>query len=218
MIYLCSNTAFKGVYHLNLCALEFKNFSINLGDFDALIITSKNAINALEFNQIPPNDEICVFAIGKSTANAAKGYGFKNIYEGQNSHGDDFAQEIAPLLTKQNEANKKCLLLSPKEQVSDIKGILEHEKISLTQIIAYENKTTQNPPKLEFKPNDIFIFTSPKNARAFLTHFKWQSEFRAIAIGKSTANALLGITCPLISQSQSIEACINLAKELNSRI
>lgn len=213
MIYLCSNTAFKGVYHLNLCALEFKNFSVNLGDFDALIITSKNAISALEFNQIPPNDEICVFVIGKSTANAAKGYGFKNIYEGQNSHGDDFALEIASLLKK-----KKVLLLSPKEQVSDIKGILEREKISLTQIIAYENKITQNPPKLEFKPNDIFIFTSPKNARAFLTHFKWQSEFRAIAIGKSTANALLGITQPLISQSQSIEACINLAKELNSRI
>lgn len=189
--------------------MEFQNFSIDLSEFTSLIITSKNAINALDFNKITPNDEIKVFAIGKASANAALGYGFNQVYEAKNSHGAEFALEITPLLK-----NQKVLLLSPKEQVSDIKGILERAKISLKQIIAYENKITQNAPKLEFQNNDIFIFTSPKNVEAFLAHYEWRSTFKAIAIGKSTAKALENITKPIISQSQDISACISLAKEL----
>lgn len=193
--------------------MEFQNFSVNLGEFNSLIITSKNAINALAFNKIPANTQISVFAIGKASANAALGYGFNQVYEAKNSHGDEFGQEIAPLLKKQ-----KVLLLSPKEQVSDIKGIFERAKIEFKQIIAYENKITQNAPKLEFKSGDIFIFTSPKNVDAFLAHYEWQSTFRAVAIGKSSAKALSSVTEPIISQAQDISTCLSLAKELNSRI
>ena len=73
-------------------------FDLNLSEFDALVATSKNAFNALKFNEISALENLPVFAIASGCAAAAKGLGFTQIYTGQNAHGDDFAREILPLL------------------------------------------------------------------------------------------------------------------------
>ena len=77
MIYLCSNTSCddENIVHLELCKIKYASFSVDLSAFSALVISSKNAISALEFNKIPSNNKISVFAIGKASANAASKYG-----------------------------------------------------------------------------------------------------------------------------------------------
>ena len=53
MIYLVgSNLEFEGVKTLVLNEIKFNKFSANLAEFDALVLTSKNSVNALKFNQI----------------------------------------------------------------------------------------------------------------------------------------------------------------------
>ena len=57
MIYLFSNTQpnladAPDIKHVALLQISYMKFDINLSDFDGLIITSKHAFSAIEFNQI----------------------------------------------------------------------------------------------------------------------------------------------------------------------
>ena len=108
---------------------------------------------------------------------------------------------------------KKTLLLRPKEQISDIKGILEKNGVLLSEQIAYENSIV-TAPKRQFATGAVFIFASPKNVEGFLSNFAWRDDFRAVAIGKNTASALDAFTNPLVSNKQNISECIKIAKNL----
>ena len=55
MIYLVgSNLEFEGVKTLVLNEIKFNKISVNLAEFDALVLTSKNSVSALKFNLISP--------------------------------------------------------------------------------------------------------------------------------------------------------------------
>ena len=209
-IYLVSNTktADESVVNLSVSRIEFLKFEINLSEFDALVATSKNAFNALKFNEINALENLPIFAIASGCAAAAKGLGFTQIYTGQNAHGDDFAREILPLLK-----GKKVLYLKGKDSASNFLEILQKGGVNIKAVIAYEN--VLNPCKMELKPpkNSILIFASPINVRNFLTNFGWDESYQTISIGKVTAKELKFST-PLVSQSQDINACIALAKTL----
>ena len=209
-IYLVSNTktADESVVNLSVSKIEFLKFEINLIEFDALVATSKNAFNALKFNEISALENLPVFAIASGCAAAAKGLGFTQIYTGQNAHGDDFAREILPLLK-----GKKVLYLKGKDSASNFLEILQKSGVNIKAVIAYEN--VLNPCKMELKPpkDSILIFASPINVRNFLTNFGWDESYQTISIGKVTAKELK-FTTPIVSQNQDINACIALAKTL----
>ena len=209
-IYLVSNTktADESVVNLSVSRIEFLKFDLNLSEFDLLVATSKNAFNALKFNEISALESLPVFAIASGCAAAAKGLGFTQIYTGQNAHGDDFAREILPLLK-----GKKVLYLKGKDSASNFLEILQGSGANIKAIVAYEN--VLNPCKMELKPpkNSILIFASPINVRNFLSNFGWDESYQAISIGKVTAKELK-FTTPIVSQNQDINACIALAKTL----
>ncbi|WP_149713402.1 uroporphyrinogen-III synthase [Campylobacter concisus] len=209
-IYLVSNTktADESVVNLSVSRIEFLKFDLNLSEFDLLVATSKNAFNALKFNEISVLENLPVFAIASGCAAAAKGLGFTQIYTGQNAHGDDFAREILPLLK-----GKKVLYLKGKDSASNFLEILQKGGVNVKAVVAYEN--VLNPCKMELKPpkDSILIFASPINVRNFLTNFGWDESYQTISIGKVTAKELKFST-PLVSQSQDINACIALAKTL----
>ena len=209
-IYLVSNTktADESVVNLSVSRIEFLKFDLNLSEFDLLVATSKNAFNALKFNEISALESLPVFAIASGCAAAAKGLGFTQIYTGQNAHGDDFAREILPLLK-----GKKVLYLKGKDSASNFLEILQGSGVNIKAIVAYEN--VLNPCKMELKPpkNSILIFASPLNVKNFLSNFGWDESYQVISIGKVTAKELK-FTEPIVSQSQDINACIALAKTL----
>ena len=209
-IYLVSNTktADESVINLSVSRIEFLKFDLNLSEFDLLVATSKNAFNALKFNEISVLENLSVFAIASGCAAAAKGLGFTQIYTGQNAHGDDFAREILPLLK-----GKKVLYLKGKDSASNFLEILQDGGVNIKAIVAYEN--VLNPCKMELKPpkNSILIFASPINVRNFLANFGWDESYQTISIGKVTAKELKFST-PIVSQNQDINACIALAKTL----
>ena len=192
MIYLVSHTPNNRVKNLRVCEIKFHKFSVDLSKFDALVVTSKNSIKALKFNSINLAN-LEVFSIGEGSTKEALNFGFTKIYTAKNSHGDEFASEIAPLLK-----GKKTLFLRAKEVVSDVFGILQNGGVNLIEIIAYEN----------------VIFTSPSNVDGFLRNFELDLSYKIIAIGKKTAISLKNFPNIIVSKTQSIEDCIEIAKNL----
>lgn len=209
MIYLVgSNLKFEGVKTLVLNEIKFNKFSVNLAEFDALVLTSKNSVNALKFNQISP-DGLQIYSIGDGTSRAARELGFAQIYTAGNSHGNDFAAEIASLLQ-----GKKTLFLRACETASSVGEILRESGVNLTQIVAYENvfkplEKEQKPPK-----NSVIIFTAPSAVRNFTRNFGWDESYKAVAIGLTTAKELGNFTAPAVSSEQNINSCVSLAKTL----
>ena len=206
MIYLISNTPSddKRIKHLQVCDIKFANFKLD-GEYDGIVITSKNAIKSLEFNQICPNLKTQIYAIGEASYEQAKEFGFENIYLAKNSHGREFGDEILPLL------KGKILYLKAKETVSNLDENLLSNSVNLSVITAYENVNldldiSQKPPK-----NSVLIFTSPKNAESFVKNFGWDESYRAISIGKTTAQILKQFCEPQICEKSSINSAIKLA-------
>lgn len=212
MIYLVSNTPYsdKDIVWLNLCKIRFFNFNVNLSKFDAIIVTSKNSINALKFNSIALID-ILVFAIGKATALACKEFGFTQIYEAKNSHGSEFGAEILEKLY-----SKKVLFIKAKETISNLDIYFSQNGIDITVVDGYENLILYPNDIKKPEPNSTIIFTSPMNVRAFIQNFSWNDSYQAVAIGKATASTLASYCTPIISNSQSLKSCIELAKSLDN--
>jgi uroporphyrinogen-III synthase len=212
MIYLVSNTPYSDndIVWLNLCKIRFFNFNVNLSKFDAIIVTSKNSINALKFNSIALAN-ILVFAIGKATALACKEFGFKQIYEAKNSHGSEFGAEILEKLY-----GKKVLFIKAKETVSNLDIYFSQNGIDITVVDGYENLILYPNDIKKPEPNSTIIFTSPMNVRAFIQNFSWNDSYQAVAIGKATASTLASYCTPIISNSQSLKSCIELAKSLDN--
>lgn len=210
MIYLISNTPFddESVEKISLCDIKFNKFNIDLSEFDALIVTSKNGINSLKFNSIILAD-ILVFAIGKATALSCKEFGFTQIYEAQNSHGSEFGAEILEKLY-----GKRILFIKAKETISNLDIYFNQNGIDISVIDGYENLILKKDISSKPKSNSILIFTSPINVRAFIQNLGWDNSYKAVAIGKATAQALKPYTDPIISKSQTIKDCVELAKSL----
>ncbi|WP_086288581.1 uroporphyrinogen-III synthase [Campylobacter devanensis] len=210
MIYLISNTPFddESVEQISLCDIKFNKFNIDLSEFDALIVTSKNGINSLKFNSIILAD-ILVFAIGKATALSCKEFGFTQIYEAQNSHGSEFGAEILEKLY-----GKRVLFIKAKETISNLDIYFNQNGIDISVIDGYENLILKKDISSKPKSNSILIFTSPINVRAFIQNLGWDDSYKAVAIGKATAQALKPYTDPIISKSQTIKGCVELAKSL----
>lgn len=210
MIYLIGEDIFEGVENLILTKIKFFNFQVNLNDFDALIITSKNALKSLIINNIKINKNINIYTLGQQSANIAYEMGFKNIKISKRSYAKDLLKEFLPELKIQ-----KCLYLRAKEISSNLDNKMKYENIDFTQIIAYEN-ISKEPNIKELIHPAIFIFTSSLGVKNFLSYFNFDLKDKIIAIGKSTAKELSIYKDQLyISQKQDLKYCIALAKKLN---
>lgn len=209
MIYLISNTPKKGVKHIKIIGISFLRPKLTCKGYDAIIFTSKNAVKAL--NKLDFSwQKIPSFAIGKATANEIKKYGGKVEFISQNSYGDDFANEIKPLLK-----NKKILFPRAKKVVSNIKELLH--PLHVKELIVYKTKCLTCKDIKKPPPKSTLIFTSPSSIKCFLKCFKWDKTYTPICIGKKTANALpKDITCK-IPQIQSIDECVKLALGFNNK-
>lgn len=210
-IYLVSHTPKKDVKNLKVCKIEFLDFSVDLSKFEALVVTSKNSIKALKSNNINLVN-LRVYSIGDGTTKEALSYGFKDIYTAKNSHGNDFADEIAPFLK-----GKKTLFLKAFKTVSDVGGILIKKGAILTQITAYKNVFLSLDKNLKPPFGSILVFSSPSNVEGFIKNFgKIDESYKVISIGNATAKLLKTHPNLIISNKQNIDECLNLAKNLRN--
>ena len=203
-IYLLNDQKYQDIENLDVFGIEYIPSNIDLSTYDALIFTSKNAIYSLDsFNKIWKN--IPAYAIAPKTANIIEKLGGKLVFTGETSHGDEFANELILKLK-----DKKVLYIKALKTVSNLVEILKTNKIDIEELVTYQTSCKKSNIVLE--DNSIFIFTSPSSVECFFKQYTWNKTYKAIVIGKTTANYLPANINYKISSITSIEECIKLAK------
>ena len=205
-IYLLSNQTYSEVENIEVFQIEYIKSKIDLLKYDALIFTSKNAVYSLDsFNE--DWKKIPSFVIAPKTAQVIEKLGGKIAFTGITSHGNEFAQELIEFLK-----NKKVLYIKSSKTVSNLVEILKKNEVLLDELVAYQ--TTCKKSNVLLEDNSIFIFTSPSSVECFFKQYTWKNSYKAIVIGKTTANYLpKNVDCTISSQT-SIDECINLAKQI----
>ena len=209
-IYLFSDQVVEEVIHLPLFEILYPPFSVDITPFDALVLTSKNSVKALEKNGVQWRDKPC-YAIGEGTANAIQEAGGHVVFTCNASYGDRFAHELIPLLS-----HKNVFFPRAKEVVSPVYDILHQAGIAITQQVVYENVCKKYTPQNAPLKEAILIFTSPSTVHCFEKNFAWDESYKVVAIGKKTAAVLPLHVKPHLPSTQTIAACVALAKQIRS--
>lgn len=212
MIYLIGSKQFDGVLNIVLNKIIYKNFNINLKEYDCLIITSKNALKSLKKTKSHIDYDINLYAVGEQSAKYAEKMGFKNIKFPSQAYGKNLLNEYL-----EEFRGKKCLYLRAKKITSKLDEELLKQNINLTQIIAYENLSIK--PSITSLSNqaNIFVFSAPSTLENFLKYFKFKDNDKVVVIGQSTALKLANFKNLYICEEQNLNSCIKLAKSLNSQ-
>ena len=205
-IYLLNNLKYEGIENLEVFGIEHIKSDIDLSKYDALVFTSKNAIYSIDsFNK--EWKKIPAYSIAEKTSNVIIEHNGNLVFTGLSSHGNEFAEELSHVLK-----NKKVLYIKALKTVSNIVGILKENSIDLDELIAYKTSCLETKKRLE--NNSIFIFTSPSSVECFFKNYKWDDSYKAIVIGKTTADYLPKNINYIVSNKTSIDECIKLAKQL----
>ena len=202
-IYLLSDKKVDGAISLPIFEVKYISSSIDFSKYDILIFTSKNAIYALDSFCDSWKDIPCV-AIAPKTANILKTYGANLIFTGTSGHGDDFANELLPIIK-----DKKVLYLRGSKVVSNLIEILQCD-----DIVVYETVCKEFTTKPTIPPYSAIIFSAPSTIKCFLENFTWDKTYKAISIGKTTAKYFPNYITPIISPKTSLESCIEIATEI----
>ncbi|MFV0481203.1 MAG: uroporphyrinogen-III synthase, partial [Campylobacteraceae bacterium] len=153
-----------------------------------------------------------VFSIGEGTSRAVKEFGVEVFYEAKNSYGDEFAKEIASFLQ-----NKRVLFPHAKEVVSDVFGILKSLHVNIKEFVVYKTNCVKRDTKEKPEDGSILIFTSPSTVKCFLENFAWNETYKAVAIGKKTANAFPKDIKVNIAPMQTTQSCVLFAQTLSKK-
>ncbi|MCG3717968.1 uroporphyrinogen-III synthase [Aliarcobacter butzleri] len=206
-IYLLNEQKHEDVENLEVFQIEYIKSDVDLKKYDALVFTSKNGVKAINsFNQDWKN--IPSYAIAQKTANTIIKLGGVVEFIGNSGHGNDFAYELKNILK-----DKKVLYVKALKTVSNLPNILKENGVFLDEIIAY--KTSCKKSNIILEENSIFIFTSPSSVECFFKQYSWKNSYKAIVIGKTTAEFLPSNINYEISSQTSVEECIKLAKQLS---
>lgn len=206
-IYLLNEQKHENVENLEVFQIEYIKSDVDLKKYDALVFTSKNGVKAINsFNQDWKN--IPSYAIAQKTANTIIKLGGVVEFIGNSGHGNDFAYELKNVLK-----DKKVLYVKALKTVSNLPNILKENGIFLDEIIAY--KTFCKKSNIILEEDSIFIFTSPSSVECFFKQYSWKNSYKAIVIGKTTAEFLPSNINYEISSQTSVEECIKLAKQLS---
>lgn len=207
-IFLLNDKKVKWAKNIPLFKIVPIEKKINLTQYDAIILTSKNAIETIDamnkdWKKIPS------YVISQQTAKLVKEFNGTLAFVSKTKHGDTFAHEITNALK-----GKKVLYLRGKEVVSNLMSILERNNIDCEDEIIYENRFNELVEKIKIPKKSKIIFTSPSTIKYFFKVFSWDDSYTAISIGKTTAQYFPKNIKPLIADNTSFQSCVDKALEI----
>jgi len=192
-----SKKKYEGALSLPLLDFEYFTPKIDLDKYDALIITSKEAVAALGYLNWQDKKVYCV---GEATAKL-----IPKVAYSQKSGG---AQELVQYL-KINAKEEKLLYCRAQEVSVDIAELIVCDEVILYRSFCKEL------PNGTLPDNAIIIFSSPSTIQCFLQRFTFKMTYSAIALGKTTQDALKNATITSkLSPSTAISDAIEYAKSV----
>ncbi|MDD2356752.1 MAG: uroporphyrinogen-III synthase [Thiovulaceae bacterium] len=205
-IYLFSLTPYEGVTHINSLHVSLFTPEIDFKNYDYLIITSKQILQALK-NYHESWKNLPVLAVAKPTAEAVVKAGGK-ILEYGSGYGDNLAEIIFSY-----PKEKRWLYLRAKEVASDFALTCKQNGCNIDEVIMYETTCSHELKSVEIEDNATLIFTSPSSVECFLKHHDFKETQNIIVIGTTTARAIpLGVNYKIASQP-TMQSCIQKAQE-----
>jgi uroporphyrinogen-III synthase len=206
-IFLFSKTSHPDVTHIPILNTNFLQPEIDFENYDAIVLTSKQAVTALE-NISPKWKSIPALSIASKTEEMVKSAGGTLLDRG-NGYGDTLDDIIA---TKY--ARLRWLYPRPKVVASNFKERVIARGITMDDVVIYETSCNTSCSEIALEEDAILIFTSPFTIECFLKFYKFKSSYQVIAIGKTTASALPRSIDFVMPDTPNVDACVSLAKKL----
>ena len=206
-VYLISKTPYKGVIHIPILSIHFLTPSIDFTEYEGIIVTSKQAISALNNYSIDWSGLKCI-AVSESTALFAKKAGAIEV-EIAKGYG-----ESIPNVLKAKERNGKWLYLRPKVVASEWVETARSFGIVMDEAIVYETICNDNVSNRTIDENGVLIFTSPSSIHCFTQIYTILPTHKIIAIGKTTQSALPSNIESHVSPTASVASAVDLAYQI----
>ena len=208
MIYLLNDVQFDGVENLPLLLTEYLKPTIDFSQVNSLIITSKKALLSLEAMNAPWRDKH-LFTVGDATAKLVQSLGGKVHYS-----AEGYGEELAKTIIRQFPMGR-YLYCRGKEVATDIGHLLRRSNIRVQDLMLYTTRCDESV-RADIPRGSVIIFTSPKTVRCFFKQWEWDETWKAVAIGKTTKNAMPKKIDVLMPETPLLHAAVALAKGLEN--
>ncbi|PAF50940.1 hypothetical protein BKH43_03540 [Helicobacter sp. 13S00401-1] len=230
MIYILRHEGLKeeGVYTFSLLGIRYLNASLkDVKGCEFLVLSSKYALSWIQkTNNLDSLKHLEVLSVGKSTARLCEKAGLKVAFVGSGG--------IKDLANKLEDRLKGSCLLYLKAKKSAFSAREVFLDSITKEVVVYE--TFKKPffyvPGLRarsavvksllslFREESIFIFSAPSHFESFYQAFGWRKDFYALAIGKTTFEAIKTSlkTSKNIFCEDGLKECLLLAKKMESKI
>ena len=141
------------------------------GNWSAVIISSANAVRALDAAQLASLAKLPLLAVGQRSADAAREAGFANV---RSANGD--AGDLIRLVASQADKSATYLYIAGEDRAADVEGELGKRGIKARTLIVYKNVTLDYPPELadalRNRKIDIALHFSRRSAENYVNGAK----------------------------------------------
>jgi len=206
-IYLFSISSHPDAISINSLDITFFKPEIDFSQYDALIITSKQASKALTQYDQEAYIHLPALCVSVASAQSYEELGGKVLDIG-GGYGDNLVDKI-----QSYPKEKKWLYLRAKVVASDFVSICKTEGYDIDEVVVYESDCSKAIENVKVQENAILIFTSPSSVKCFLKNHTFTHKQSVIVIGKTTAKALPEDIKYILSDKTTIDSCIQIAKE-----
>lgn len=206
-IFLFSKTSHPDVTHIPILNTLFLQPTINFDDYDAIVLTSKQAVTALE--KISPKwRKIPALSIAFKTEVMVEKAGGTLL-----DRGDGYGDSLDDIIVKKY-ASMRWLYPRPKIVASNFKERVKERGIVMDDVIVYETSCNRACQDIELPDDAVLIFTSPFTIECFLEIYEFKASYQVIVIGTTTAKALPKDVKYSMPDTPNVDACVALAKQL----
>lgn len=172
----------EGRYHLSYQSfIDFKAIPFTMpSHVDCLFFYSKNGVKFF-FDSNPTIPKSITFAaMGSGTAALIKKYGMECTFVGK-GNVEEIAMAFQAFIKDQHP-----FFVKAKNSLSSIQRILGNKIIS-SDLVVYDNQMKNG---FSERKEDLLIFTSPMNVKAYVKLHRFKKDQQLIAIGERTALSL----------------------------
>lgn len=206
-LYLISKTSYPDVIHIPILTISFLTPDIDFTEYEGVIITSKQAVTALQNYSVDWNMLQCI-AVSEPTAQCVGDAGAKQI-----EIADGYGESI-PNLLKSKVRSGKWLYLRPKTVASDWIDTAREYGINIDEAIVYETLCNKSGIHHAVADDGVLIFTSPSTIKCFLQSYSILPTHKIVVIGKTTQNALPSGITSYMSEEASVASAVHLARQI----
>lgn len=207
-IYLFSKTPYEGVIHVPIIQTRYLHVTIDITQYNLIVLTSKEALNALEYNHIAWQN-VDVIAVSEATAEYARSKG-AHVIAWAKGYGDGLYDVIHV-----NYANRLILFPSARILASDFAQRLQAEGRAIERVTVYETSCNDHLEIDQVDEDAVLAFSSPSSVECFMKNFVFAPTHKVVVIGTTTANALPLHVSAEVSEDPSIKSLVAQAKRLS---